>query len=204
MTTHEKEYKSYYSGLTEIASNAVIFWALSKKLEQIKAGEIEKYQEVESFIDAILLSSRISFITQVNKLVDSSGFSIYDIVKYIEKYPLIFNSSKEKSQIIAREVKEKLRNHDPLIKRLKEHRDRFHSHIDSKDIKESIHKVFSEYEVTFEELESLLESICLSIESLNSLISDFLGEPFVSRFIIAREVIYDFINLNIVLEKLKK
>lgn len=157
------------------------------------AGEYNKeINRINAFVNIVLVSTQETFIMEINKLLDvGSEKNIVKLLNVCETNYKLFptervtkfvdDDGKEDSFIDKIDIRKDISNirtellkHKNTIENLKGLRDQFYAHAD-KDFLLNPSKAFSNYNVTYDDIEALIN---LLLKSLNKIHTDLCNESF--------------------------
>jgi hypothetical protein len=161
MSEKELQFENYFYALSETLEQTVKFHSFSnycRKSDYLNNTSLSNYS---GFIDILYICSNYARIACLNKLIDKNGFSIYSLINFIRTYPQLFEAKKEDTIPKLDEIEGILKKHDKVINYLKEHRNEFHAHLGKQSAaSEDVFKVFFEFKVSEEEIDTLIKTLC--------------------------------------------
>jgi hypothetical protein len=143
------------------------------------------------FKQIIRIASLSALLTELNKLIDKSGYSLYKIRDFLRQNPNLFGKTVNQTNELIAGINSKLTKYEPVIKNLREQRNKVHIHLDKKNIEDSLTKVYAESPVNLNTLEPLLRSLCECLALLVSIYRNNEPNPFKDVF--EEEIIRNFI-----------
>lgn len=209
MSNQESKYIKITHQLITVASDAVSFWGLfDALLDQTFSTEFGKAFE---FNQIIRIASLSALLTELNKLVDKSGYSLYKIRDYLKQNPRLFGKSIDQTNELIAGINSRLTKNESIIKNLREQRNKIHIHLDKKNIEETLNIVYSESPVNLNTLEPLLRSLCECLGLLVALYRNIEPNPFrdvfeegiIRNFIIDKDSVAKNMNIKEIIVALK-
>jgi hypothetical protein len=209
MNPREVDYKKITDQLIDVGASAILNWSVFSKVVILTFSN--EYPKSREFIQVIRIACLSAFTTELNKLVDKSGFSLYKARDYLKNNLCLFNQIKNNTNELIKHIDNKLAMHDQVIMNLRKHRNRYHVHLDINEFNESGYSVFNKYPIQFSDLESLLISLCSCLGDLLSIyrknrndpFHDYFAEGYIKRFLIDKESVATELNMEDILASLK-
>jgi hypothetical protein len=183
MSDNEMLFNKYLNSINEILEQTVKFHLFSKYCQKIDFPNNKDYENYSTFIDNFFICSNYARISCLNKLIDQTGFSFFSLIDFIKSYPKLFNKEKENTLKELSEIEEKLKPQKKIIRTLVEQRNKFHAHLDIQAAgSDDMYNLFFEKQVTEEEIESLILTLCKCIIDINFIFNDTYEFNCISHF----------------------
>ena len=197
MSEKELQFENYFNALSEALEQTVKFHSFSNYCRKSDYLNNLSLSNFSGFIDNLYVCSNHARIACLNKLIDKTGFSIYSLIDFIRTYPQLFGAKKEDTFSKLVEIESNLKKHDLVISYLIEHRNEFHAHLGKKSaVSEDVYKIFFEFNVSEEEIDALIKTLCQIMISSYFIFHDLYGNVFFDNLLNNEDFLYEVCEIK--------
>lgn len=197
MSENEILFEKYFKALSETLEQTVKFHTFSKFCRKSDFLNNKLLKDYSGFIDNLYVCSNHARIACLDKMIDKTGFSIYNLITFIRTYPQLFQAKKQETFSKLDEIERNLKKHEKTIENLIEHRNEFHAHLGRRSAEsEDLYDIFFELQVSEEEIDSLIKTLCQIMISSYFIFHEMYGNVYFDNLLRNEDFLYEVVEIR--------